>query len=124
MLRIKRVYDPASGRDGTRVLVDRLWPRGLSKDHARVDLWLEELAPSSELRRWLGHDPARFAGFAERYRRELAGHRESLAALRGMARKGTVTLLFGAQDVEHNNAVVLAEVLARGPRSSGAALHR
>jgi len=123
MLQIKRVYDPPSSRDGTRVLVDRLWPRALSKDRARVDLWLKELAPSTELRRWFGHDPERFAEFRDRYRRELAEQAEALAALRGLVRKGAVTLLFAAHDVEHNNAVVLREVLARGSRrhESGAA---
>lgn len=93
------------------MLVDRLWPRGVSKDEAHVDEWAKELAPSADLRRWFGHDPARFAEFRRRYRAELAAHEEEVQALRRRARRGRVTLVYGARDTEHNGAVVLAELL-------------
>jgi len=110
---LKRVYDEPEPSDGTRVLVDRLWPRGLSKERARVDVWLKEVAPSNELRKWFGHEPEKFAEFRRRYEAELASEsgQEALAKLRDMARQGPVTLVFGAHDVEHNNAVVLRELL-------------
>lgn len=111
MVRIKRVYDEPAAADGLRVLVDRLWPRGLTKEKARLDDWLKELAPSDELRKWFGHDPARWEEFRERYRQELAGRPESMARLRALAGKGPVTLLFAAHDAAHNNAVVLKELL-------------
>ena len=111
MIRIKRVYDPVGHDDGRRVLVDRLWPRGVAKDEARIDEWLKEVAPSDELRKWFGHDPAKWEEFRTRYRQELKPHGELLERLRSEARKGTVTLLFAAKDVEHNNAVVLKEML-------------
>lgn len=111
MIRIKRIYDPPAAGDGRRVLVDRLWPRGLSKDEVKVDEWLKEIAPSDELRKWFGHDPARWEEFRTRYREELKLHGELLERLRAEARKGTVTLLFAAKDEEHNNAVVLKELL-------------
>ncbi|MBT1073751.1 DUF488 domain-containing protein [Geobacter grbiciae] len=111
MLRIKRIYDPPAPEDGTRVLVDRLWPRGISKDEARIDEWLKEIAPSDNLRKWFGHDPARWEEFRERFRRELEAKAEILDHLRTLTEKGTVTLLFAAKDVEHNNAVVLKEML-------------
>jgi uncharacterized protein YeaO (DUF488 family) len=116
-IRLKRAYDPREPADGYRVLVDRLWPRGVSKDEAHLDEWARELAPSPELRRWFGHDPARFEEFRRRYLDELAGHGEKLAELRGRARHGTVTLVYGARDTEHNDAVVLAELL-RGAGST------
>ncbi|HZT51626.1 MAG TPA: DUF488 family protein [Stellaceae bacterium] len=106
----KRVYDPPDSHDGVRVLVDRLWPRGLAKDKAALDHWIKEAAPSDELRRWFGHDPARWAEFRRRYRAEMAEHPEILAQLRGLTR-GTLTLLFAAHDAEHNNAVALKEML-------------
>jgi uncharacterized protein YeaO (DUF488 family) len=106
-VRVKRAYDPPAPDDGLRVLVDRLWPRGLTRDEAKIDLWLKEVAPSTALRRWFGHDPARWAGFQERYRAELAGS-AALKELLGIVKHGKpVTLLFGAKDTEHNNAVVL-----------------
>ena len=106
-VRIKRAYDPPTAEDGLRVLVDRLWPRGLKRDKAKVDLWLRDLAPSAELRRWFGHDAARWTEFQERYRAELAGN-AVLDDLRTLLRQGKpVTLLFAARDTEHNNAVVL-----------------
>ena len=110
---IKRVYDEPGEGDGMRVLVDRLWPRGLSKERARVDLWLKEVAPSSELRTWFGHDPAKFDEFRRRYEAELAGGpaREALARLRELTRQQQVTLVFAARDAEHSNAAVLRELL-------------
>jgi uncharacterized protein YeaO (DUF488 family) len=112
-IRIKRAYDPPASGDGLRVLVDRLWPRGLKRQEAKIDLWLKDIAPSADLRRWFGHDPARWAEFQERYRAELAGN-PALDELRAMARqRKRVTLLFAARDVEHNNAIVL-QALCRG----------
>ncbi|HET6600754.1 MAG TPA: DUF488 family protein [Gaiella sp.] len=110
-VRLKRAYDPAEPRDGYRVLVDRLWPRGVSKERAHLDEWARELAPSAELRTWSGHDPDRFAEFERRYRAELAAHDEKLDELRRRAREGTLTLVYGARDEEHNDAVVLAELV-------------
>jgi uncharacterized protein YeaO (DUF488 family) len=110
-VRSKRIYEPPAAEDGYRVLVDRLWPRGISRDAARLDEWARELAPSDELRRWYGHDPAKFDEFRRRYLDELKGERERLDALRSRAKRGTVTLVFAARDVEHANAVVLAELL-------------
>ena len=106
----------AEGSDGYRVLIDRIWPRGVSKEEARLDKWARELAPSSELRRWFGHDPARFEEFRRRYRNELAAHDEKLRELRQRSRKGTLTLVYSARDTEHNDAVVLAELLRRRSR--------
>jgi uncharacterized protein YeaO (DUF488 family) len=118
-IRLKRAYDPASPSDGYRVLIDRLWPRGVSKQQAKVDEWQKELAPSTELRQWFGHEPDRFAEFRRRYVGELRGQRPRLAELRRRAREGTLTLVYSAHDSEHNDAVVLAEVLRRGlPRSA------
>ncbi len=115
-VRIKRAYEPPEPADGYRVLIDRIWPRGVSKEEARLDEWARELAPSSELRRWFGHDPARFEEFRRRYRAELAGHEEKLRELRRRARQGTLTLVYSARDTEHNDAVVLAELLRAGRR--------
>jgi uncharacterized protein YeaO (DUF488 family) len=110
---LKRVYEQAEAKDGTRVLVDRLWPRGLSKERAHVDVWLKEVAPSNELRRWFGHDPDKFADFRRRYEAELASEsgKEALAKLRGLMKQGPITLVFAAHDVEQNNAVVLRDLL-------------
>ena len=116
-VRLKRAYEPPAPLDGYRVLIDRLWPRGISKQEARLDEWARELAPSSELRRWFGHDPAKFGEFRRRYREELAVQEEKLRELRRRARAGTLTLVYGARDSEHNDAVVLAELLRRGRRS-------
>ena len=115
-VRLKRAYEPPARSDGFRVLIDRLWPRGVSKHEAQLDEWARELAPSSELRRWFGHDPAKFAEFRRRYRGELAAQEEKLRELRRRARTGTLTLVYGARDSEHNDAVVLAELLRRGKR--------
>ena len=111
MIRVKRVYDPPSADDGERVLVDRLWPRGLTKEKAAAGLWLKEIAPSDELRTWSGHDPARWEEFRRRYRAELAGKPDLLATLREKGKKGTVTLLFAKKDVARNNATVLKQYL-------------
>jgi uncharacterized protein YeaO (DUF488 family) len=112
-VRLKRAYEPVERSDGYRVLIDRIWPRGVSKEQARLDEWARELAPSSELRRWFGHDPAKFEEFRRRYRDELAAQEEKLRELRGRARNGTLTLVYSARDTEHNDAVVLAELLRR-----------
>lgn len=110
-IRLKRVYDPPEPSDGTRVLVDRLWPRGVAKADARIDVWLKDAAPSNELRRWFGHDPGKWQAFRERFLAELAGN-PALAELRRMARQpGTLTLVFAARDSEHNNAVALRDAL-------------
>ena len=106
--RIKRVYEPAAETDGTRVLVNRVWPRGITKEKAALSEWLKDVAPSTELRQWFGHDPARFEAFRERYRAELEGN-AALEQLRQL--KGTVTLVYGAHDETHNQAVVLKELL-------------
>ena len=113
-VRLKRVYEPPSTSDGYRVLVDRLWPRGLRKEAARLDEWARELAPSTDLREWFAHEPARFAEFRRRYTDELRGQRPRLVALRRRAREGTLTLVYSARDEKHNDAVVLAEILRRG----------
>ena len=107
MMRTKRVYEEPSGDDGIRVLVDRLWPRGISKERALLDRWEKNLAPSNELRRWFGHDPAKWEEFLRRYRAELEGKEEALGRLRQEANDGAVTLLYAARDEEHNNAVAL-----------------
>ena len=108
---VKRAYEPAEPTDGYRVLIDRLWPRGVSKEAAGLDAWAKELAPSPELRRWFGHDPERFEEFRLRYRDELTAQWQALDELRRRARRGSVTLVYGARDTEHNGAVVLAELL-------------
>jgi uncharacterized protein YeaO (DUF488 family) len=121
-IRLKRAYEPASAGDGYRVLVDRLWPRGVSKKQAALDDWEKELAPSSELREWFGHEPDRFAEFRRRYIGELRANRSRLGDLRQRARVGALTLVYSAHDSEHNDAVVLAEVLRRGlPKSDSVA---
>jgi uncharacterized protein YeaO (DUF488 family) len=116
-VRLKRAYEPPARADGYRVLIDRIWPRGVSKVEAHLDEWAQELAPSNELRRWFAHDPARFAEFQRRYLDELTAQRAKLRELRRRAREGTLTLVYGARDTEHNDAVVLADLLRRGRRS-------
>src|SRR6476469_1949880 len=113
-VRAKRVYDPAEPGDGYRVLIDHIWPRGVSKERARLDLWARELAPSDELRKWFDHVPERFAEFRSRYRDELAGQSDRVGALRRRAQEGAVTIVYAARDTEHNNAVVLAELIRDG----------
>jgi uncharacterized protein YeaO (DUF488 family) len=111
MFKLKRVYEPPSPDDGERVLVDRLWPRGMTKAKAAVDLWMKEISPSTELRKWFDHDPAKWAGFQARYREELEARPELADELRDKARQGTVTLLYGARNQEQNEAVALKAFL-------------
>jgi uncharacterized protein YeaO (DUF488 family) len=121
-IRLKRAYEPAASADGYRVLIDRLWPRGVSRERARLNAWERELAPSTELRQWFGHQPTRFGEFRRRYIEELREQRPRLTELRRRARDGTLTLVYAAHDSEHNDAVVLANVLRRGlprPESPG-----
>lgn len=113
MIRTKRVYDLPSKEDGCRVLVDRLWPRGVSKADAQIDEWLKDVAPSDELRRWFGHVPAKWEEFKSRYFKELAKKPAILEQLRAKERNGVVTLVYGAKDVKHNNAAALKEYLEK-----------
>ncbi len=118
-IRIKRIYEAPSSGDGFRVLVDRLWPRGVSKEEARLDEWLKEIAPSSELRRWFDHDPEKFDEFRKRYEAELAEKEEAVELLESAAEEdGTLTLLYAAKDETHNHAVVLRDFLRRRTNSS------
>ena len=110
---IKRVYEEPKDTDGTRILVDRLWPRGLTKEKAKVDLWLKEIAPSNELRKWFAHDAKKWTEFQARYKQELKSHTEQFALLKQEAAKAPVTLLYGAKDEEHNEAVVLLRLVAK-----------
>ncbi|HZT87509.1 MAG TPA: DUF488 domain-containing protein [Stellaceae bacterium] len=110
-IRLKRAYEPPAASDGTRVLIDRLWPRGVAKARAAIDHWFRDLAPSTELRRWFHHDPALWEEFQRRYAQELAGHPGRLDELLQLARAGPVTLVYGARDEQHNDAVVLRRVL-------------
>ena len=110
---LKRVYDPPAKSDGTRVLVDRLWPRGLTKEKAELDEWLKELGPSTVLRKWFGHEPARWTEFLRRYFRELDANAELVTHLRALGRRGRVTLLFGARNPDQNQAVALLKYLDR-----------
>jgi uncharacterized protein YeaO (DUF488 family) len=112
MIGVKRIYDAGSPRDGKRILVDRLWPRGVKKDEAAIDEWLKEVAPSDALRKWFGHDPSKWLEFKKRYKKELGAKHEVVEQLRRQSRHGAVTLLYAAKDNEHNNAVVLKEVIA------------
>lgn len=109
MITLKRVYETPAASDGTRILVDRLWPRGLTKEKAQVDLWLKDLGPSTELRKWFGHDPDRWTAFKTKYRQELKTKKPLLQKIETLAQHGPVTLLYGARDTEHNEAVVLKE---------------
>lgn len=114
MLKLKRAYEPVSKADGMRVLVERLWPRGLSKATLHLDAWLKEVGPSTELRKWFGHDPAKWSEFRTRYFRELDSRPESWQPIQSAARRGTVTLVYSSHDEEHNNAVALKEYLQAG----------
>jgi uncharacterized protein YeaO (DUF488 family) len=114
-VRIKRAYEAPSVDDGTRVLIDRLWPRGIGKAEAAVDHWMKEIAPSTELRTWFGHDPARWKEFQRRYRSELMEHRDAFDRLRDLTRRGVVTLVYAARDEAHNDAVVLRDLLISTP---------
>jgi uncharacterized protein YeaO (DUF488 family) len=111
MIQLKRVYEKPSRKDGVRILVDRLWPRGLSKERAAVKLWLKDAAPSTELRKWFGHDPTKWKQFQSRYRNELRSKKEALNLLKQKCEKHTVTLLYGARDEKHNEALVLKNIL-------------
>ena len=111
-MRVRRVYEDPLPDDGARVLVDRLWPRGVSKEHAHLTLWLKDIAPSTALRQWFGHDPARWDDFQRRYRAELAQNPDCVRQILDLAQKGPVTLLYAARDTEHNEAVVLASYLS------------
>lgn len=112
-IRLKRAYEPPSAEDGARVLVDRLWPRGVRKADAGIERWMKDIAPSTELRQWFGHDPERWPEFRRRYLAELRQHASELEELRELARHDGVTLVFGARDEEYNDAVVLREMLLR-----------
>ena len=115
-LRLKRAYEPASPDDGARILIDRLWPRGVSKEKAALNEWIKEIAPSTELRQWFGHDPERWPEFQRRYKAELRQHSQELDRIRALAKKQTVTLVYSAHDEEHNDAIVLKDVLSEGTR--------
>jgi uncharacterized protein YeaO (DUF488 family) len=125
MVKLKRAYEPAASSDGDRVLVDRLWPRGVRKDDAALDAWLKDLAPSDALRKWFAHEPARFREFRARYARELKSPaaEELLEDLAERAKRGTVTLIYAARDETHNNAVVLAHELERRAKHAAARRH-
>jgi uncharacterized protein YeaO (DUF488 family) len=112
-IKLKRVYEEPEKLDGTRILVDRLWPRGLTKEKAHIDLWLKEVAPSTELRKWFAHDPAKWPEFKTRYRAELQRNKEQVELLKQAVTRDPTTLLYGARDTEHNEAVVLQELLSR-----------
>ena len=116
MVKVKRVYEPPTTADGQRILVERLWPRGLTKAKAKIDLWLKEIAPSPGLRVWFGHDPAKWGEFRKRYLAELKPHGALVQQLRATANAGAVTLVFAARDAAHNSAVVLKEVIQRQVR--------
>jgi uncharacterized protein YeaO (DUF488 family) len=113
-IQLKRAYDLPSKSDGTRILVDRLWPRGLTKAKARIDLWLKEIAPSNELRKWFHREDADWKEFCRRYRSELKNHQDELESLRNKIRQGPVTFVFGARNRDRNHAVILKEILERG----------
>jgi len=118
-IKTKRVYDPPSRSDGRRVLVDRIWPRGVKKEDARLDAWMKEIAPSTALRTWFGHDPAKWEAFKARYFRELEGQADLVRELYDLAEEKTITLLFAAKDDQHNNAVALKEYLEGGGKPGG-----
>jgi uncharacterized protein YeaO (DUF488 family) len=110
-IQLKRAYEKPERADGFRILVDRLWPRGLTKEKAAIDLWLKDLGPSTELRKWFGHDPKKWRGFRSRYRTELKQRGDQLRLIERKANEGTVTLIYGARDQQHNEAVVLKQLL-------------
>jgi uncharacterized protein YeaO (DUF488 family) len=110
-IRLKRAYEPPAADDGIRILIDRLWPRGVRKTDAAIDEWMKEIAPSTELRKWFGHDPERWREFSRRYRNEIKQRREEINRLRTLARHRRITLIFAAHDEAHNDAVVLKDVL-------------
>jgi len=113
-IKIKRVYEQPDKKDGERILVDRLWPRGLTKEKASVDLWLKEIAPSTELRKWFAHDPNKWKSFRGRYETEIRHNDDLIKVLKQKAREGAITLVYGARDEKHNEALVLKQFLERG----------
>jgi uncharacterized protein YeaO (DUF488 family) len=113
VFKLKRIYVPASSSDGYRVLVDRVWPRGISKEKAHLDLWMKEIAPSNQLRKWFGHDAKRWAEFQKRYRLELRKKTELTTQLKNLEKRGTITLVYSAHDEQHNQAVALRTLLAK-----------
>jgi uncharacterized protein YeaO (DUF488 family) len=113
MIKIKRIYEPASPDDGKRIYIDRLWPRGMKKEEMKIDEWLKEISPSDTLRKWFGHDPSKYIEFKKRYTNELEKHSEILEKIKKEGKRKTVTLLFSAKDEEHNNATVTREVLSK-----------
>ncbi len=119
MIQTKRVYEPESSRDGKRFLVERLWPRGIKKENLDIDAWLKDIAPSTELRQWFNHDPAKWNEFQKRYRAELRAHQATLTPLMAAAHRGNVTLLYSARDQEHNNAVVLKSYIEKHTDTDG-----
>lgn len=112
-LQLKRAYEPAEPSDGTRILIDRLWPRGVSKEEAALDDWMKDIAPSTELRKWFGHDPTKWSEFQRRYRTELVHHDAELERIRDLAKRHKVTLVYSAHDEQHNDAIVLRDVLEK-----------
>ena len=118
MIKIKRVYDQPSKNDGKRVLIDRLWPRGLRKEDARIDEWMKEVAPSNELRKWFNHDPDKWSEFKKRFFTELQGQQEKVEEIISLARKGTVTFLYGSKEERFNNAVALKEYIEKRANAS------
>ncbi len=116
-IRLKRAYEPPTDDDGTCILVERLWPRGVSKEKAAIDLWLKELAPSTELRKWYSHDQTRWAEFRKRYLAELEQKAEAIRDLKRRLEEGPVTFVYAAKDEEHNSAILLRDYLERDPRS-------
>ena len=123
-IHLKRAYEPSAPEDGFRILVDRLWPRGVARDAARVDLWLKEIAPSTELRKWFAHDPEKWAEFRKRYAEELDSNPAEVERLAEFVRRGTVTLVYGAKDEQHNQAVALKEYLDASARRKSASRGR
>jgi uncharacterized protein YeaO (DUF488 family) len=113
MIKLKRAYDKPAKDDGERILVERLWPRGLTKEQAKLDLWLKDVAPSTELRKWFGHDPDRWIEFRQRYLKELRQNTDMIKLLKRKAKEGTITLIYAARDEEHNGALVLKQFLQR-----------
>ena len=111
MIKLKRVYERQSKGDGLRILVERLWPRGLTKERASVDLWLKDVAPTTELRKWFGHDPAKWEEFCKRYRVDLEQNKDAVNLLKQKSKEGTITLVYAARDEKHNSAVALKEIL-------------
>ena len=110
-VKLKRAYEPPTADDGTRILIDRLWPRGVTKERAAIDQWMKDISPSTELRKWFGHDPARWDEFCRRYAKEVHQHAELLDQLRSRAREGPITLVYSAHDEKHNDAVELRELI-------------